>query len=250
MRESLNKIPFIFLLILAASESLFCKDDALKLFEQGNYEAALRKYDRVIQEHPEWEEAYFGKGAALYKSGRIGEALSEFEKAISLDNPMHKSAVFYNMGNALFNSNKLEDALKFYKKALELNPTDFDAKHNFELVKSMLNKQNSQNQGQNQDKDKQDQDKKENKDSQERKGEENKEKEQQQNDQGENEQRQKSKGQQNQNENKEQSQQKIEREKSREEAAQILDALKDEEKNLLRERMKTKYSGLNKEKDW
>lgn len=249
MRVILNKIPFIFLLVIGVSESLFCKDDALELFKEGNYEAALRKYDRVIQEHPDWEEAYFGKGAALYKSGRIEEALSEFEKAISLEDPVHKSAVFYNMGNALFNCNRLEDALKFYKKALELNPTDFDAKHNFELVKTMLQQQSSQNQGQS--KDKQNQDKQEKQDSQQEKKENSEKQEQQeQGNQEDNRQQLENEEQQSQKEKEGQSQQKSEKGKSQEEAAQILDALKDEEKNLLRERIKTKYSGLKKEKDW
>ena len=149
--------------------------------------------------------------------------------AISSKDPLQKSAVYYNMGNALIKSERLEESLRFYKRALELNPQDYDAKHNFELVRQMMQQQNqnqSQQQDQNGKKDQQNQQKNDQQDKKEKQ-----EQQQSQPQQTPHKQRQ-------------------ERQKSQEEAAQVLDALKDDEKKMMQERMKTKYSGIKKEKDW
>jgi len=207
------------------------KDNAQKMYESGQYDEAINKYNRILIEHPDWEEAHFGKGSALYKSEKIDEAMREFELAISSKDPLQKSAVYYNIGNALIKSERLEESLKFYKRALELNPKDYDAKHNFELVRQMMQQQNQtqqQQQGQNDKKDQQNQ------------------QNQQKNDQQDKKEKQEQQSQPQQTSQK----QRQERQKSQEEAVQVLDALKDDEKKMMQERMKTKYSGIKKEKDW
>lgn len=210
-------------------------DEAQRLYDNQHYEDAIRRYDRIISEHPEWEEAHFGRGAALYKLDQIDEAMREFEQAIPSKDPRQKSAAFYNLGNALLKSQRLEESLRFYRRALELNPRDYDAKHNFELARQMLQEQQQEQPQQSQNPDPQNQESQQN-----QPGQPNQPPEQAQ------EQRQKQESQPQQKPR----QQKQEQEKSREEAAQVLDALKDTEKKMMQERMKTKYSGMKKEKDW
>lgn len=210
------------------------KDNAQKLYESERYAEAINKYNRILIKHPDWAEVHFGKGSALYKSDQIEEAMREFELAISSKDPLQKSAVYYNMGNALIKSERLEESLRFYKRALELNPQDYDAKHNFELVRQMLQQQNqdqSQQQDQNGKKDQQNQPNQQKNDQQDKSEKQEQEQQKSQPQQMPPRQRQ-------------------ERQKSQEEAAQVLDALKDDEKKMMQERMKTKYSGIKKEKDW
>lgn len=206
------------------------QEDGRQLFEAGEYDEALRHYERILSQHPDWEEAHFGRGAALYKAGRYDEALQAFEQAIPSPDPQQKAAAFYNLGNTFLQLQKLEESLRFYKRALELNPQDYDAKHNYELVRQMLQKQPPQTQP--------DQAQKEGEQADEQPS-------------GKSEQppRQEQSPQDSQAQQPPQSQ-RSEQEKSQAEAAQILDALKDSEKKLMQERMKAKYSGLKKEKDW
>ncbi|MBU4444177.1 MAG: tetratricopeptide repeat protein [Candidatus Marinimicrobia bacterium] len=229
----MRAVKCVISVLLLCCIPVLAKDNAQKLYESGQYDEAINKYNRILIEHPDWEEVHFGKGSALYKSEKIDEAMREFELAISSKDPLQKSAVYYNMGNALIKSERLEESLKFYKRALELNPQDYDAKHNFELVRRMMQQQNqdqSQQQDQNGKKDQQNQQKNSQQDKKEK--------------QGQEQQQQQSKPQQT------PQKQRQERQKSQEEAAQVLDALKDDEKKMMQERMKTKYSGIKKEKDW
>ncbi|HOO15006.1 MAG TPA: tetratricopeptide repeat protein [Candidatus Marinimicrobia bacterium] len=223
---------FALAIIFFKPTGILAADSALRQYEKGNYQEAIRAYDRILKDHDDWEEAHFGKGAALYKSQRIEEARREFEKAISVKDPMRKSAVYYNLGNTLFQSGRIEESLAFYKKALEYNPRDFDAKYNYELARQILQQQ--KNQDKNQSEQKPDQ--------------QNQPEEQPQPDQQSQPQNKEQQEQQAQQQPSQQNRQ--EKEKSQKEAAQILDALKNDEKKLMQEKMRMKASGLAKEKDW
>ena len=264
MKKNTNtKLIVIILVVLSLQNVILGDDKASKLYKKGEFGEAIKLYDRIINEHPEWSEAHFGKGASLFRDNRIDEAVVEFEKAIPSKDPIQKSAAFYNIGNALMKSQKMEEALHFYQKSLELNPKDFDAKHNFELVKRMMQEQQKQNKDQqNKDKDK-DKDKDKQQEQQQKENQENKKeqkqdqqkeekKEEQKQDQQEQQQNKQDEKKQNQNENQPQPQPQEGEEKKmqKQEASKILDALKDNEKKMMKKRMKAKTSGTKKEKDW
>jgi tetratricopeptide (TPR) repeat protein len=226
-----DKIISVILIWLLAIPAL-ARDETRALYDAGRYAEAIKKYDRILAQHPDWEEAHYGKGSALYKSDQVEDAIREFEQALAIKDPLKKSATFYNLGNALLKSNRLEESLKFYQRAIELNPHDFDAKHNFELVRQLLQQPPNQSQ---QQQNKQDQ----------------KQQKQQQHQPNQSQQNQPQQQQQQQQSQEQQSaQQRQAQQKSKEEAAQILDALKDNEKKLMQERLKTKYTGIKREKDW
>lgn len=213
----INKtIPFTLIVLIYfcfINQHLFAADAAQRAYQKGDYQNALRRYERVLKDHPDWEAAHFGRGAALYKTDRLDEALLEFEKALSIKDPQKKAAVFYNVGNTLFKSGRVGESLQFYKKALELNPRDFEAKHNYELARLALQQQQQQ---QNQSQSKQ-------------------QKEQQ------------PQPAQPQTPSQRENQAK---QKQQEEAAQVLDALKNQEKQLMQERLRQQHPTLVKEKDW
>lgn len=232
LNQIIRLVIFALAIIFFKPTGILAADSGLRQYKKGNYQEAIRAYDRILKDHDDWEEAHFGKGAALYKSQRIEEARREFEKAISVKDPMRKSAVYYNLGNTLFQSGRIEESLAFYKKALEYNPRDFDAKYNYELARQILQQQ--KNQDKNQSEQKPDQ--------------QNQPEEQPQPDQQSQPQNKEQQEQQAQQQPSQQNRQ--EKEKSQKEAAQILDALKNDEKKLMQEKMRMKASSLAKEKDW
>ncbi len=60
-------------------------------------------------------------GTILLESGRVDEAIEEFNKALKIQ----PDAITYgNLGNALLSKNKFEDAMECFKKGIELEPFD------------------------------------------------------------------------------------------------------------------------------
>jgi len=218
------------LLISGIYQPLIATDKALQHYQKGQYPEALRQYERALQARPDWDEAHFGKGAALYKAGRIEEALRAFEQALAIRDPRRKAAVYYNIGNGLFQSGRVTESLPFYKRALELDPRDFDAKHNYELARRTAQQSSKEQQSSNQS---------------------------QQKDQQQSNQKQQSSGSQKSEEQqqsaaqaRQQQQKRQAQAKAREEAAQVLDALQRDEQRRLQERQRVPAGGFSKEKDW
>ena len=60
---------------------------------------------------------------------------------------------WYNLGNALYKQQQLEPALEAYKEALRRNPSDIDAKHNFEVTLEQLQQQQQQSDDQQEEND-------------------------------------------------------------------------------------------------
>ena len=50
----------------------------------GEYDKAIKAYTEAIQKNPEGFEAYFHRGTAKFKSGKLAKALEDFIKVIQL----------------------------------------------------------------------------------------------------------------------------------------------------------------------
>lgn len=102
-----------------------------KAWNQKDYQAA-----EALFEDPEW------RGAALYRLEKYKEAAEQFKK----DNSAQGQ---YNLGNALAKQGLLEEAKQAYEQSLKLEPNQKDALANLELIKQLLNQQQSQQDGDN-----------------------------------------------------------------------------------------------------
>lgn len=63
----------------------------IKAFNEGDLEAALASFDRVVVQNPELAEAYYYRGLAHLNSTHHPQALADFERFLSLD-PDHARA--------------------------------------------------------------------------------------------------------------------------------------------------------------
>jgi Ca-activated chloride channel homolog len=132
------------------------------LFDKGEYDAALKRYLEAQQNAPSRSELRFNVGDALYKQGKYKEAAQELGRVVESENQSLGAGAYYNLGNTFFRQEKYQEAVGAYKKSLMLNPQDQDAKVNLELAleKMQQNQENKQDQNKdNKDQDKQDQDK-------------------------------------------------------------------------------------------
>lgn len=234
-------------------------EEGNELFAEQKFDEANIRYRDALLENPESPIVHFNIGDVLYKKGSYEEAIKSYDKALAADDINLQAQAYYNIGNALYKTGKLAESIQAYKKALELNPEDEDAKYNLEYVRRKLkdSAQNPPPQDQQQNQQQSDQQQHEGQQGQNEQGQ---GEQQQQGEQGQEQQKQEQ-----QNREKSQAQSKEdesergevkqqqaagEQEISREDAERILNALKDEEGDLMKQREPNARGRAFRGKDW
>lgn len=216
---------------------------------------AVNYYKKSLKEKQDYYKANFNLGNAYYKTANLikskemlppdkrmspdsaanivyNQAAEQFEvvaKSVSNADTIQKA--WHNYGNAKLMQKSYEDAILGYKKALKLNPKDEDTRYNLAYAQAQLKKQQQEqkNKDDKKNKDKKDQNKKDDKKDQ---GEKDKQDINNQNDK-----------------DKQEAQQP---QMSKEQAEQMLNALKNSEKKMQALRKKKGEPGqkVKVEKDW
>ncbi|MBI5388695.1 MAG: VWA domain-containing protein [Verrucomicrobia bacterium] len=237
---------------------------AMRDYQKGRYDRAFREYERLATKKPDDARLHFNMGAAAYQDKDYDAAVKQFSSSLATpsgtDVKLQEQA-YYNLGNARFRLGEeqsdlekrkaeWQQAVSSFDSALKLEPKDEDARFNLELVKKKLEelKQQQQQQQQNQDKkdDKDQQDK-----SQQNKDDQKNQQQQQQQDKKDDQQSQQQKQEQEKQQQEQQQQQQQEKQDKKpdeeqqaattgkpmqmtpQQAKQLLDAVKAEEKTLI-----------------
>ena len=245
---------------------LFGQDKGKKAYEEGHYDEARIYYEHILKNRKKDNGAQFGLGVTAYQQKDMETAARALNNAMNSDDKSLASKAMYNLGNMFRDQQKMEESLALYRKAIELDPTDEDAKVNYELLKQVLQQQeqqqqeDKQNEEQDQEKDDQEKGEDQQKQDQDSEGQDEQNKNQDDQEKGEDQQKQQENEQQSQSEKeKEKKEQQQSQEKQDEtqdkktdkqmQAEAILNALKDQEKiNQKRQIAKSKSRKL--EKDW
>ena len=236
---------------------LFGQDKGKKAYEEGHYDEARVYYEHVLKNRKKDDGAQFGLGVTAYQQKDMETAARALNNAMNSNDKSLASKAMYNLGNMFRDQQKMEESLALYRKAIELDPTDEDAKVNYELLKQVLQQQEQQQQedkqNQEQDQEKQDQQKQD----QDSEGQDEQNKNQDNQEKGEDQQEDQQQSQsEKEEEKKEQQQSQAKKDETQDQktdkqmqAEAILNALKDQEKiNQKRQIAKSKSRKL--EKDW
>ena len=251
---ALNKVLVRFCPLFFVSISIGA-DKGIDYYNNNEFEKARQYYESVIMDRNDDPAANFGLGSTAFQQQDYAAAMKGFETALGTDNNELKSSAYYNMANILAQNERLEESLAFFRKSLELNPSDLDAKINYELIKFQLQQQQQQqNQDQNKNQDEN------NKDDEQTGDQKQQDKQQQeQNAKNDSSDEEESEQQSNQNEDQQEDQSQQQQQdmaengqqesQDKQNAAAILDALKKDEKiNKKQQMSRTKKRKL--EKDW
>lgn len=230
-------LTFLFLILIVsfavADDFSGLVDKGNTAFEKAEYQRALDYYHQAEVERPETPELDYNIAGALYKDGKYEEAADKLQKSMVTEDVTKEAAAHYNMGNVEYRMGDYQKAIQSYQRSLELNPDDIDAKYNLELARKMLKEQmKPENQQQQQEQQQQQQ-------QQDQEQEQQQPEQQQQQEQEEQNQQQQS-----------QPQERNEDEMSKEDAERILNAIKDDEKDLQKEQQKFQVQGNYKGNDW
>jgi Ca-activated chloride channel family protein len=194
-----------------------------RLYEDKKYQEADILYRKALEKSPGSTAAGYNLGNTLYRQNQFDAAAQRYkELAGKQKDILVKNSDYYNLGNALYKSGKYQECIDAYKNALRKMPGDMDAKHNLQLAMKKLEMQKQQKNKEDQ------QNKKDNK-------QDNKDKNKQDNKKDDNQKQNQDK--QNQPEDKkdqQKDQQNVKGQISPKDAERILQALENEEKNVLK----------------
>ena len=220
------------------------QDKGQKAYNDGKYHEARSYYEHVLKNREKDDAAHFGLGATAYQQQDMETAARSLNSIMNSEDKSLASKAMFNLGNMFRDQQKMEESLALYRKAIELDPTDEDAKVNYEMLKQVVQQQQKEQQQQDQDSE-QEQDQDSDSDKNQDQGSDQNQEQQQKQSQAEQE-----------KQDQEQKQSQAKQEESKEEktdkqmqAEAILNALKDQEKiNQKRQIAKAKSRKL--EKDW
>ncbi len=219
----------LFLFLIALSTDVARK--ANEAYEKGDYATAEAGYREALLQTPDDARLYFNLGNALTRQGKFDEAVKAYEQYKSMTpDAAQRAAADYNIGNIHGAKEEWGKAAERFRESLRGNPDDEQARHNYELARRRLTEPPKQPQSQ---------------DGDQKKDENDDQRQQQQNGDQQDQQ------QQNGNQQDSQNGQPREGEMSRKEADQILNALENKEKEMLKEYQKKQIPPRTRHaKDW
>lgn len=235
----MRMLVFIVLLLLVSDPER--ARQANEAYNRGDYAEAEAGFRDAIREHPDDARLHFNLGNALARQGKFDEAVEAYTQFRNrAETPQQRAMADYNIGNILGEQQQWQEAIEQYRKSLREHPADEDAVHNFEYALRQLQEQQQQQEQQ------QDQDSAGQSDQrQQQDGDEQDEREQQQ-------QQQESPADQDADGEQDQQPQDLRlSEMTQEEAEQLLNAITNREKDLIRDFLKDQVETVrNDEKDW
>jgi Ca-activated chloride channel family protein len=213
-------------------------------YKAGKYPEAELSYRKALEKNNKSTVGTYNLGDALYRQKKYEEAADQYKNNAEIpgNGKEQKSNSNFNLGNALLKAEKYEESIEAYKKALKSNPKDEDARYNLAYAQSKLLQQQQQQQ--------QDKNNKDNKDNKDQKK---NQQQQQQQDKKEQDKKDQQQQQQDQAENKKNEEKRQEGKPpkiSKEDAERMLEALKNDEKNLQKKMAKKEGVRGKVDKDW
>ncbi len=126
-------------------------------YKKGDFTAAEQAYAAAAQRDPKKPVLQFNSGTAAYRAGQFPQAAQAFQQSISRapsGDPKrlaNQEDAYYNLGNALYRTGqkteqtnpqetlqRWTEAVKAYETALQLRADDADSKYNRDLVKRKI----------------------------------------------------------------------------------------------------------------
>jgi Ca-activated chloride channel family protein len=166
------KIYLHLLLVIITTQTAFADSardstsQGNKLYEQGNFNEAINKYDEALVEAPEALEPKFNKANSYYKLDDLGKAIDLYRQVAAESKDMDLVAKSkYNLGNSYFQQGSkqrdsnlqkaIEDmktAIGSWRDVLDIEPENEKAAKNIEVarltIKDMLDQLKNQQQQQ------------------------------------------------------------------------------------------------------
>ncbi len=91
----------------------------------GNYDDAIAQFTKLIEENPEYTEAYVARAEAYEKAGKKEEAAADYKRATAFDDK--DESIYYNAGRLYYELEQYEDAILMLVKVTIMDKKHIDA---------------------------------------------------------------------------------------------------------------------------
>ncbi len=138
MRFDIKYIVFFILIILSSlnilgAQSCMLHDKkakkyynkGIKKFRAGDYDAAIKYFDKTIKREPDFVPVYYHLATIYYNRKKYNESEKYYLKSLEIDSA-YNYQVYYSIALVLERQGKLEKALKYYKLFLKKSNIDGD----------------------------------------------------------------------------------------------------------------------------
>jgi tetratricopeptide (TPR) repeat protein len=95
---------------------------------KGNFDKAIADFSQTIRLNPNYKEAYIVRGVEYVNMGDNDRGIADFTQAIRLDN--NYALAYYNRGNSYYYKIDFDKAIADYTQAIRINPNYAEAFHN------------------------------------------------------------------------------------------------------------------------
>lgn len=226
--------------------------DGNRALAGGDAKAAAERYLEALEEEPENPVIQYNLGNALYTGQQFSDADAAYGAAAGRADSALTEALSYNLGSSLFRQGRYGEAADAYKRVLRRNPADEDARWNLELALRKQEEEEKQQEQQDQQQDERSQDQQQDERNQDQQDQDQQEDRQDQNQSQEQEQQNREEPQQGESapEPEQAPESAGEEQMTAAEAARLLEALGNDEQQLLRERFRARGRRVDVEKDW
>ena len=108
----------------------------LNFYDVGNFEDAVKAYNKAIEINPEKVDYWYNKGFALHALRNFSEAIEAYDKTIDME--PEKADAWYYKGLAYYNLGIFEEAMKAFDKAKEIKPEYLYARYSPHVGKTLF----------------------------------------------------------------------------------------------------------------
>ena len=129
---------FVLIILFRTSPFAFAENKGEELYRQGKFKEALEAFTQADKDNPKDVRFRYNRGCAAFQNEDLEGSEAAFASVLKrTDDQNMRFRALYNRGAAAFKKGDMGKAVSDFKEALKINPTDQDARYNFELALRM-----------------------------------------------------------------------------------------------------------------
>ena len=169
MRHIIINYSMLLLLLTAAASNTAAQEErphvrrGVALLEQERFAEAEAEFRSALQLKPSSFEAAYNLGTALFRQEKYDEALQQLQATTPFanDDKQRLASLFHNLGNSYLFGQNIDQSIEAYKQALRHNPLDDETRYNLIAAMKLKDEQEEQEEEQQEQQEQQEQEQEE-----------------------------------------------------------------------------------------